>query len=53
MVPFSLDPAVILTNGGTSNTSLRSAFTVRTIATDAWNGVTSARRHRRVEGRGG
>jgi HK97 family phage major capsid protein len=42
MVPFSLDPAIILTNGGTSNTSLRSAFTVKTVATDVWNGVTSA-----------
>jgi HK97 family phage major capsid protein len=42
MVPFSLDPAIILTNAGTSNTSLRSAFTVKTTATDTWSGVTSA-----------
>lgn len=42
MVPFSLDPAIVLTNAGTSNSDLRRAFTVKTIATDAWNGVTSA-----------
>lgn len=42
MVPFALDPAVMLSSPGTSNRNLRSAFTVRTIATDVWNGVTSA-----------
>jgi HK97 family phage major capsid protein len=42
LVPFTLDPAVVLSNTGTSNTALRSAFTVKTIATDTWNGVTSA-----------
>ncbi|MCV2489449.1 phage major capsid protein [Geodermatophilus sp. YIM 151500] len=42
MVPFSLDPAVVVTNSGTSNVRLRDAFTTKTIATDAWNGVTSA-----------
>lgn len=42
MVPFALDPAVILTNAGTSNTNLRAAFTVKTIASDVWHGVTSA-----------
>lgn len=42
MVPFSLDPAIILTNAGTSNRALRQAFTVKTTATEAWHGVTSA-----------
>lgn len=42
LVPFTLDPAVIMTNAGTSNRNLRAAFTVKTIATESWNGVTSA-----------
>jgi HK97 family phage major capsid protein len=42
LVPFELDPSIVLSSAGTSNTSLRSAFTVKTIATDAWHGVTSA-----------
>lgn len=42
LVPFTLDPSIILTNTGTSNTRLRDAFTVKTIATDSWNGVSSA-----------
>jgi len=42
LVPFTLDPAILLTNAGTSNVSLRAAFSVKTIATSSWNGVTSA-----------
>lgn len=41
LVPFTLDPTVILTNAGIAG-PLRSISTIKTIATDNWNGVTSA-----------
>jgi HK97 family phage major capsid protein len=42
MVPLTLDPSIMLSSAGTSNRSLRSAFTVKQTATDTWSGVTSA-----------
>jgi HK97 family phage major capsid protein len=42
LVPLTLDPSILLQNTGTSNTRLTDAFTVKTIATDAWVGTTSA-----------
>src|SRR3954451_9911495 len=41
LVPLTMDPAIIQSGPGTSNRALRSAFTVKTITTDVWNGVTS------------
>lgn len=41
LVPFTLDPTIILTNAGIAG-PIRSISTVKTIATDNWNGVTSA-----------
>ena len=41
MVPLSLDPAILLTSNGSIN-PLRQISRVVTIATDSWNGVTSA-----------
>lgn len=41
LVPFTLDPTIILTNAGVAG-PLRSISTIKTIATDTWNGVTSA-----------
>lgn len=41
LVPFTLDPTIILTNAGIAG-PLRSISTIKTIATDDWNGVTSA-----------
>jgi HK97 family phage major capsid protein len=41
LVPFTLDPSIILTNAGVMD-PLRSISTIKTITTDAWNGVTSA-----------
>lgn len=41
MVPFTLDPTVILTNDGSSN-PYRQISRVVTTTTDTWNGVTSA-----------
>jgi len=41
LVPFTLDPTVILTNAGIAG-PIRSISTIKTIATDTWNGVTSA-----------
>lgn len=41
MVPLSLDPAVLLSNDG-STSSLRQIARVETIATDSWHGVSSA-----------
>jgi len=41
LVPFTLDPTVILTNAGAAN-PLRQISTIKTIATNDWNGVTSA-----------
>src|SRR5262245_44368126 len=41
LVPFTLDPTVILTNAGVAD-PLRQISTIKTIATDTWNGVTSA-----------
>jgi HK97 family phage major capsid protein len=40
LVPFTLDPTIILTNSGTAN-PFRQISTIKTIATDTWNGVTS------------
>jgi HK97 family phage major capsid protein len=41
MVPFTLDPTIILTNAGIQD-PLRQISTIKTITTDNWNGVTSA-----------
>lgn len=41
LVPFTLDPTIILTNAGSAN-PFRQIATVRTITTDTWNGVSSA-----------
>lgn len=41
LVPFTLDPTIILTNSGIQG-SIRSISTTKTIATNDWNGVTSA-----------
>jgi HK97 family phage major capsid protein len=41
LVPFTLDPTIILTNAGAAN-PFRMISTIKTIATDTWNGVTSA-----------
>lgn len=41
LVPFTLDPTIVLTNDGTAN-PFRQTATIKTIVTDDWNGVTSA-----------
>jgi HK97 family phage major capsid protein len=41
LVPFELDPTIILTSAGSSNPLLQIA-NVKTVTTDAWHGVTSA-----------
>lgn len=41
MMPFTLDPSVILTNDGVNN-PIRQIATVRPVATDNWQGVSSA-----------
>jgi HK97 family phage major capsid protein len=41
LVPFTLDPTIILTNSGSANPYRRFA-TIKTTATNDWNGVTSA-----------
>lgn len=41
LVPFTLDPTIILTNSGSANPYRRVA-TVKTTTTNDWNGVTSA-----------
>lgn len=41
MVPLTLDPSILLSNSG-STSSLRQIARVETIATDSWNGVSSA-----------
>jgi HK97 family phage major capsid protein len=41
LVPFTLDPTIILTNAGSAN-PYRQVATVKTTATNDWNGVTSA-----------
>jgi HK97 family phage major capsid protein len=41
LVPFTLDPTIILTNAGSANPYRRIA-TVKTTTTNDWNGVTSA-----------
>jgi len=41
MVPFSLDPSIMLTNDG-SNNPIRRLATVKLTTTNSWNGVTSA-----------
>lgn len=41
LVPFTLDPTIILTNSGIAD-PIRSISTQKQIATDTWNGVTSA-----------
>lgn len=40
LVPFTLDPSVILSNAGIIG-NIRALATVKQITTDAWNGVTS------------
>jgi HK97 family phage major capsid protein len=41
LVPFTLDPTIILTNAGSAN-PYRQYANVKTTATNDWNGVTSA-----------
>lgn len=41
LVPFTLDPTIILSNAGIKGT-IRQISRTETIATDTWNGVTSA-----------
>jgi HK97 family phage major capsid protein len=41
LVPFTLDPTIILTNNGSAN-PYRQFATIKTTATNDWNGVTSA-----------
>lgn len=41
LVPFTLDPTIILTNDGAEN-PFREISTIKSITTDDWNGVTSA-----------
>lgn len=41
LVPFTLDPTIILTNAGSAN-PYRQLATIKTTATNNWNGVTSA-----------
>lgn len=41
LVPFTLDPTIILTNAGSANPFRRLA-NIKTTATDDWNGITSA-----------
>ncbi|MFK0151195.1 phage major capsid protein [Streptomyces sp. NPDC090493] len=41
LVPFTLDPTIILTNAGSAN-PFRQVATIKTITTDTWNGVSSA-----------
>lgn len=41
LVPFTLDPTIILTNSGIVD-PIRSISTIKTTATDTWSGVTSA-----------
>ena len=41
MVPFTLDPSIMLTNDGSSN-PLRRLATVKLTKTNSWNGITSA-----------
>ncbi|MDQ7910763.1 phage major capsid protein [Phytohabitans sp. ZYX-F-186] len=41
LVPFTLDPTIILTNAGIMD-PLRQISTIKQIATDSWNGVTSS-----------
>jgi HK97 family phage major capsid protein len=41
LVPFTLDPTIILTNNGSAN-PYRQYATVKTTTTNDWNGVTSA-----------
>lgn len=41
LVPFTLDPTIILSNAGIVD-PLRRLSTIKQIATDSWNGVTSA-----------
>lgn len=41
LMPFTLDPTIILTNAGTIN-PMRRLASVRTVLTDNWQGITSA-----------
>lgn len=41
LVPFTLDPTIILTNAGSAN-PYRQMATIKTTTTNDWNGVTSA-----------
>lgn len=41
LVPFTLDPSIVLTNSGSAN-PFRQISAIKTTATNTWNGVTSA-----------
>lgn len=41
LVPFTLDPTIVLTNAGSAN-PFRQIAEIKTTATNSWNGVTSA-----------
>ena len=41
LMPFTLDPTIILTNNGVVN-PIRQLATVNSVATDNWQGITSA-----------
>lgn len=41
LVPFTLDPSIVLTNNGSAN-PYRQIAAIKTTATNSWNGVTSA-----------
>lgn len=41
LIPFELDPTIILTNNGTIN-DIRRISTVKTVATNVWHGASSA-----------
>jgi HK97 family phage major capsid protein len=41
LVPFTLDPTIVLTNNGSAN-PYRQVATIKTTTTNDWNGVTSA-----------
>ena len=41
LIPFTFDPTIVLTNNGAAN-PFRGLATIKTTATNTWNGVTSA-----------
>lgn len=49
LIPLTLDPAILLSNDG-SNNPLRRLATVKTTATNAWQGATSAGVTSEIEG---